>query len=228
MYLRHLKAKVDFTFGKLNNYFHSDASYVVLYCYSLLWPNRIRETFTERHSPNTYNMLWRYGPNWLISCVFSHPKWMNIICHATGARLETIIGVRHPSQVSSSWSLLFRFVDTDTHILSFGLRLSMKMKVASESKSDLHIRTIGIGQESAHKHIQLRRNTFLQTYFFSQITFVETGSSHQSSSSPSISSSSPPAAVCLNLPVMMRSTNSQIALNRHGDDQEDAENYDAL
>ena len=63
MYLRHLKAKVDFTFGKLNNYFHSDASYVVLYCYSLLWPNRIRETFTERHSPNTYNMLWRYGPN---------------------------------------------------------------------------------------------------------------------------------------------------------------------
>ena len=95
-----------------------------------------------------------------------HPKWMKIICHATGARLETIIGVRHPSQVSSSWSLLFRFVDTDTHILSFGLRLSMKMKVASESKSDLHIRTIGIGQESAHKHIQLRRNTFLQTYFF--------------------------------------------------------------
>ena len=32
--------------------------------------------------------------------------------------------------------------------------------MASESESDLHIRTIGIGQESAHKHIQLRRNTF--------------------------------------------------------------------
>ena len=143
----------------------------MLYCYCLLWPNRIRDTFME----------WRYGPNGLISCVFSYfPSQMDenhMSCHwgqthplgpffrnhhrGKGTHLRCL-GLGHCSS-----SRFGRQYSRRTHLkLWFETEgchwdcQTIKVKVASESESDLHIRTIGIGQESAHKHIQLRRNTF--------------------------------------------------------------------
>ena len=110
---------------------------------------------------------------------------------------KTIIRVRHPSQVSRSGSLLFRFGRQYSRHTHFKLWFetegchwdcqTIKVKVASESESDLHIQTIGIGQEFAHKHIQLRRNTFLQTVFSATVKSLLLSCHQSSSSSPSSS-----------------------------------------